>query len=127
MGYSYVIILAIPVVLSIVTGFAMVILVPIWFFRRGSLTVFRKTVAAFALAGVLIPLGIIAFIAAKHAEIFSASVLWVWPGIVASATLPRSATSAARALMFGIGIISNVGLYSWQGLGVGSIWKAARR
>jgi hypothetical protein len=89
--------------------------------------VFRKTVAAFALAGVLIPLGIIAFIAAKHAEIFSASVLWVWPGMVASATLPRSATSAARALMFGIGIISNVGLYSWLGLGVGSIWKAARR
>jgi hypothetical protein len=88
MGYSYVIILAIPVVLSIVTGFAMVILVPLWFFRRNSLTAFRKTVAAFALAGLLIPLGIIACIVTKHAEIFSASVLWVWPGIVASATLP---------------------------------------
>jgi|SRR5580700_10220356 hypothetical protein len=127
MGYSYVIILAIPAVLSIVTGFAMVILVPLWFFRRNSLTAFRKTVVAFALAGLLVPLVVIACIVTKHAEMVSASVLWVWPGIVASATLPHSATSAARGLMSGIGILSNVGLYSWLGLVVGSIWKAGKR
>jgi hypothetical protein len=129
MGYSHgiIIILAIPVVLSIVTGFAMVILVPFWFFRRNSLTAFRKTVVPFALAGLLVPLVVIACIVTKHAEMVSASVLWVWPGIVASATVPRSATSAARGLMFGIGMLSNVGLYSWLGLVVGSIWKAAKR
>jgi len=123
-----VMILAIPVVLAILTGFAMVfILVPLWLFRPRALTALRKVVMAFALAGLFVPLVVLVCLATKHADIFSSSVLWVWPGIVATATLPRSATSGARALMFGIGALSNVGLYSWLGLLVGSIWKAVKR
>jgi hypothetical protein len=128
MGYSYVIILVIPVVLAILTGFAMVfILVPLWLFRPRTLTTLRKVVMAFAFAGLFVPLVFLACLVTKHTDIFSASVLWVWPGIVAPSTLPHSATSGARAVMFGIGAISNVGLYSWLGLLVGSIWKAVKR
>jgi hypothetical protein len=54
-------------------------------------------------------------------------MLWVWPGVVGLGVLPRSATSAARALIIGISVLSNVGLYSWLGLLVGSMWKAAKR
>lgn len=128
MGHSYVIILAIPVVLSIVSGFVMIfILVPLWLFRPGTLTAPWKMVAAFALAGLLVPLAVIACIATKHPEIVPAQVLWVWPGIVGLGSLPRSATGAAKALIFGISSLSNVGLYSWLGLLVGSMWKATKR
>jgi hypothetical protein len=115
-------------VLSIVTGFAMVfILIPFWLFRPSSLTARRKVISAFALAGTMAPLVVIACLLTKHPEIISGSVLAVWPGIVGLAALPRSATDAAKVLIFVICILSNVGLYSWLGMLVGSMWKATKR
>jgi hypothetical protein len=123
-----IIILVIPVVLSILTGFVIIfILVPRWLFRPSTLNPVRKMIATFALAGLLVPLVVIACIVTKHPEIVSASVLWVWPGIVVQGALPRSATVSAKALIFGISSLSNVGLYSWLGMLVGWIWKAAKK
>ena len=128
MEHSYLII-TIPMVLSVITGFVVVfILVPHWAFRRYALTTRRKVAARFALAGLLVSLVFVAEYAVTRTEIVSRS-MWVWPASLGLAALdpPGSATTATAAMMiWGLAILSNIGLYSWLGLLVGWVWNTAK-
>jgi len=127
MTYSFLIV-TIPMVLSILTGFAIVfIFLPRWIIRRYHLSTRRKIAAGFALAGMLISFAFVAEYAVTRTEIVSRSV-WVWPASIGLGALdpPGSASTVTVFLIWSLTILSNVGLYGWLGLLVGSVWGAAK-
>jgi len=122
MKYSYLLI-TIPMILSVLSGFAIVfIYFPIWLVRRYTLTRVRKAVAWFSLAGLLACLVFVVKYALTRTEIVSQSI-WVWPASIGLGALdpPGSATTPELLLIYGLTILSNVGLYGWIGLLVGSV------
>ncbi len=121
MAYSF-FIFTIPMVLSVITGFAIVaILFPYWLFRPYTLTPRRKAIALFALIGLLVSLAFVGKYALTRTEIVSLS-MWVWPASLGLGALdpPGSATVGQVVLITSLAMLSNVGLYAWVGWFVGS-------
>lgn len=113
---------AIPMILSVVTGlFFVLILVPYWLMRGYKLSIVQKMTARFAIAGLVIPLFFLGEYAITRSEIVSQS-MWLWPASFGLAALDRSATFANWVVVCGISIMSNVGVYCWLGLAIGSVW-----
>ena len=114
MGYPY-LIFTIPMVLSVIAGFAIVfVLLPHWLIRRYRLTPTRKMVAGFALAGLLIPLVFEAKYELTGTEILSQSV-WLWPSSWGLMGLDRYSTTSEIIVGFGLATLSNIGLYAIVG------------
>jgi hypothetical protein len=109
--------------LSIVGGVAIAfVLFPIWLVRRYPLSRVRKAVAWFSLAGFLVCIAFVTKYAVTGTEIISQSI-WVWPASALLVALdPQGLATIPQALMiYGVTILSNVGLYGSIGLAVGSV------
>jgi hypothetical protein len=121
MNYSYLLI-TIPMILSVLTGLAVVFwIIPRWVFRGQIPTPRNRTAVWFAIAGFLVSCVFVTKYALTRTEIVSMS-MWVWPASIGLAALdpPGSATIGEALLIYGIAILSNIGLYSWLGLLVGT-------
>jgi len=108
--------------LSLLGGVAIAfVLFPIWLVRRYPLSRVRKTVAWFSLTGLLVCLAFVMKYAVTGTETISQSI-WVWPAstILVALDPPGSATIPQALMIYGVTILSNVGLYGSIGLAVGS-------
>src|SRR5208283_2538361 len=114
---------AVPIILSMLSGFAITfVYFPVWLVQRYPLNGVRKAVAWFSFAGLLACLVFVVKYAVTRTEIVSQSI-WVWPASTGLAALdpPGTATIPQALVIYGMTILSNVGLYGWMGLGVGLI------
>jgi hypothetical protein len=109
--------------LSLLGGVAIAfVFFPIWLVRRYPLNRVRKTVAWFSLTGLLVCVAFVTKFAVTGSDIISQSV-WVWPAsiILVAFDPPGSATIPPALVIYGLTMLSNVGLYGSIGLAVGSI------
>jgi len=109
--------------LSLLAGVAIAfVLFPIWLVRRYPLSRVRKMVAWFSLTGLLVCVAFVMKYVVTGTEIISQSA-WVWPAsfILAGLDPPGSITIPHALMIYGVTILSNVGVYGSIGLAVGSV------
>jgi len=109
--------------LSLFSGVAIAfVFFPVWLVRRYPLNRVRKTVAWFSLTGLLVCVVFVMKYAVTGTENIAQSI-WVWPAsfILVALDPPGSITIPQAAMIYGVTILSNVGLYGSIGLAVGSV------
>ena len=92
------------------------------FLRRGRGSRVLKMVAAFGAIGLLIPSTVTALGLIRHNDSIE-SARFLWPSSLMLMALDSPTESALNTvLVFGMAILSNVGLYGFVGLCAGGIW-----
>jgi hypothetical protein len=109
--------------LSLLSGAAITfVFFPIWLVRRYPLSRVRKVVAWFSVSGLLVCVAFLMQHAVIGADVSSRSI-WVWPAsfLLVALDSPNAATIPQALMIYGVTILSNVGLYGSMGLAVGSV------
>jgi hypothetical protein len=103
-------------VLLLVSGIAIVfVYFPRWLMHRRRLTLRERSVAWFALIGLLIPIVFIAKYAVTRTE-FVTEAMFVWPVALILMDLTGRPSNFAIFANFSLAIVANVGLYGWLGV-----------
>jgi hypothetical protein len=105
------------------SGFAVIfVYFPRWLMHRCELTVKRRTVAYFALAGLLVCVFFTCKYLVTRTEMVSGA-LFLWPTALILMDLDGHPSVLAVVANFGLAILGNVGLYAWLGVLVARIRK----
>jgi hypothetical protein len=112
---------------SIILGALWLIISVWWLVRRSSFSDFRKAAMAFVLAGVIVPFVLIS-VWVRGTEIEGiAPFLWPTSIMLMALDQPSPSPVSSIALVYGMSILGNIGIYGTAGLPLSMLYARLRQ
>ena len=116
------------IVFFTLVGAACIVLLTWWLLSRVRLTTFRKITIAFICAGVIVPVVILPIWFWNGNTAFESVAVTLWPTSIELMVLSYAGRDSwiSDALVYGISILGNIGVYGVAGIILGGIWNWIR-